>query len=76
MRGHDDRVEALAFHPEGKSLATGGRDKRIRIWDPAGGKEMGDYPEPASVLALAFHPEGKPFASGGDDGTVRLWDVK
>lgn len=38
LDGHIGEVFAVAFSPDGKTLATGGRDKLIRIWDVQTGK--------------------------------------
>ena len=35
FNGHTDYVESVAFSPNGKTLATGSRDKTIRLWDVA-----------------------------------------
>lgn len=33
LRGHDERISALAFHPEGRWLASGSWDQSVRYWD-------------------------------------------
>jgi WD40 repeat protein len=76
LRGHTDEVFAAAFHPDGKRLATAGRDQAIWMWDLKRGEEVARLPGHTSyVWSLAFSPEGTTLASGSGDFTVHLWDT-
>ena len=55
------RVYSLAFSPNGKTLAAGSGDGRVRMWDVATGKEAAAL---AGVGPLAFSPDGKTLAAG------------
>ncbi len=76
LRGHDQAVTALAYTPDGKTLASGGDDALIKLWDTASGNERATLKRhKISVYAIAFSPHGRVLASGGYDKHVKLWDV-
>lgn len=76
-----DRVNALAFSPDGRWLASGGgepsRSGELKLWNIADGTLVRDFGALHSdgVLGLAFSPDGETLASGGADRFVRLTDV-
>jgi WD40 repeat protein len=73
---HAGYVEAIAFAPDGKTVASGGREGAIRFWDVRTGKEVLTLPgHKGGAWTLAFSPDGKSLVSGGPDSTVRQWDV-
>jgi WD40 repeat protein len=62
-------VTALALAPDGKTLASGGRngDQKIYLWDTASGKLLRSWVAHAvDVWVLAFSPDGKTLVSGGE----------
>ncbi len=71
-------VTALAFAPNGQTLASGENDHEagtVRFWDAGSGKAQGESLHHASaVFALAYVPQTKLLASAGKDNLVRLWD--
>ncbi len=76
--GHTDLVSAMAFSPDGDSLAIAGFDGRVRVFDVATRRQIG-APLPMAVGgftdALAFSPDGRTLAVSAADHTVRLWDL-
>ncbi len=69
-------VTAVAFSPDGKTLANGSGDNTIKLWDVATGTELRVFKGHTSAVAsVAFSPGGKILASGSADNTVKLWDV-
>jgi WD40 repeat protein len=74
--GDQDRVIALAVSPDGKTLATGGDDKIVRLWEVASGQERRRFVGHRNfVSTLAFSADGRLLASGSWDTTVLVWDL-
>ena len=68
-------VKSVAFSPDGKTLASGGGDNVIHLWDVETGKsKMTLIGHTHWVFSLAFSPDGKTLASGSVDSDIRLWD--
>ncbi|MYG08289.1 sigma-70 family RNA polymerase sigma factor [Candidatus Poribacteria bacterium] len=74
--GNPFNVLTLAFSPDGTRLASGGKDKTVRLWDTATNNELATLQKHTGwTNALAFSPDGKMLASGSTDKTVQLWDT-
>jgi WD40 repeat protein/serine/threonine protein kinase/tetratricopeptide (TPR) repeat protein len=77
LRGHKQRVAAVAWSPNGKRLATGGYDCTVKLWDAASEREVSTFPrQPRPIVSLAWSPDSKRLATGGfNNGTIKIWDA-
>ena len=77
LEGHTERVNDIAFSPDGKQIISGSRDNTVRLWDTETGLLIHTLEgHTRAVYAIAFSPDGKQILSGSRDSTVRLWDTE
>lgn len=77
LRGHEDVINGLSFHPSGRYLASCSNDRTVRIW------EIGSYEKPLvlrghrkKVLCVKYSPNGKQLASIDTIQQVLQWDAE
>ncbi len=72
----DSEVCGLAFHPEGRRLATVDNAAEVLLWDLATGAAQSlPCPDAGLLRALEFAPDGAALVAGGDEGRLVLWDL-
>jgi WD40 repeat protein/tRNA A-37 threonylcarbamoyl transferase component Bud32 len=79
---HPGAVRSVAFHPDGKLLATGCEDYQVRLFDLQEGSQplvlakRDKKGHSRTVTCVAFSPDGKYLATASDDETIILWNVE
>lgn len=77
LKGHKGQVLAVAFSPDGTTVATGSFDLTVRLWDVATGRERANYQwDIGRVYCVTYAPDGLRLAAGGDLGRVVVWDAE
>ena len=75
LDGHVGEVWMAVFAPDGQTLATGGDDQVVRLWDPQTGGESGTLKAASALRAAVYFPGGTRLATGCSSGVVQIWNV-
>lgn len=77
LPGHRSPVRAVAFAPNGRSLATGSDNGRLRVWHVATGQELCELEAQAvGCRELIFSDDGRWLACLRQTGAVRLCEIE
>ena len=71
-----NEITSFSFSGDGKVLALGSADYRIRLWDLENSEWLPPLLQEDYVECVAFSPGGDYLAAGGRDKVVRLWDMR
>lgn len=76
LEGHYNSVLSATYSPDGKYIASGSKDRTIKIWEFKKGnclQTLKDH-EDFSIFA-SFNPNGEEIISTSFDQTIRVWKV-
>ncbi|KIJ14949.1 hypothetical protein PAXINDRAFT_78116 [Paxillus involutus ATCC 200175] len=74
---HGKSVYAIVVSRDGKTMASGGSDGRIVVWDLESREKIIEWKTPSNIMALslAMSQDSRTLASGHNNGTVMLWSA-
>src|SRR5947209_7726916 len=72
LRGHTDRINHIAWHPEGILLASTSDDGTIRLWNTESG-ELYKCLSGNFGYSIAWSPDGQTLSSGNISSLI-IWD--
>jgi len=76
LAGHQHRVFAVAFSPDGKLIASGSQDATVKLWDIVTGKLLRTMKgHAAAVHDVSFSADGRSLASADIERVVKVWSV-
>ena len=77
LEGHGSDVTSVDWHPYLSLIASGGKDRIVKIWDAKSGLETCSlYSHTNSIAKIRFSEDGKYMLSCGRDQMLRLFDVR
>ncbi|GAA0247176.1 hypothetical protein GCM10010492_53500 [Saccharothrix mutabilis subsp. mutabilis] len=76
LLGHSGAVSQLAFHRDGRTLLSVGRDQTLSLWDPGRRVRTAALTDHHTWLtAAAVSPDGRTAVTGGEDTRLAVWDL-
>jgi len=86
LKGHTDKISSIAWSPNGKLLASSGKDERIIIWDVQQGKIYRTLSANGGfglltgyggwVTSLSWNRDGRQIVGGLFSSVIKIWDIQ
>ena len=73
LEGHSEIVWGVSFSPDGQLIASGSRDRTIKIWRSDGTLLQTLNGHNDAISSLSFSPDSQTLASVSLDKTVQIW---
>jgi len=73
FKGHRGGITCVSFSPDGKFIASAGKDGMIKFWAIDGTLIETIKAHTEKITDLSFSPDGKIIASASNDNTIKLW---
>ena len=74
---HEERVNSLAYSPDGSRFLTASNDGTFAVWDSTTGEQIVRLRgHTDKVYDAVYSPDGMRIASCSNDNTIRLWDAE
>jgi WD40 repeat protein len=73
---HITKLSSVAFSPNGRYLLSGGKDRKLWLWNLKSGKLVKTFVGHSDIISsVAFSSDSQYAISGSRDRTVRIWNV-
>ncbi len=77
LANHSHRTAKVAFSPDGRNVASVGKEGRILLWDAQQGMlQIVPHQGPSAVHAALFTKDGSQFVASFQTGNVNFWNIR
>lgn len=75
-QGHADGVRTVAWSPDGRYIASAGRDMTVQVWEVTTGACIYTYHGHIDeIWSVAWSPDSRSIVSAGSDNAVEVWEA-
>lgn len=76
LTGHSNWVWSIAISPDGQTIASGSRDRTIKIWHLGTGRDIFTLTGHSNLIwSVCISPDGQTLVSGSEDKTIKIWQL-